>query len=45
MVIGSINIFAGITTIQQFLKIGELNEAHRAAYIAWINFIEILKLN
>ena len=31
-VVGSINILAGIiTTIQQFLKISELNEAHRVA--------------
>ena len=29
MGIGAVNIFAGIlTTIAQFLKIGELNEAH-----------------
>ncbi len=34
--IGSINIFIGIlTTIQQYLKISELNEAHRVASIAW----------
>ena len=34
MIIGGVNIFAGIiTTIQQFLKIGELNEAHRVSSI------------
>ena len=39
MVIGALNIFAGIlTTIQQFLKITEVNEAHRVASIAWDKF-------
>ena len=39
IIIGSINIFAGIlTTIQQYLKISELNEAHRVASIAWGKF-------
>lgn len=39
VIIGSINIFAGIlTTIQQYLKISELNEAHRVASIAWGKF-------
>ena len=36
MAIGCVNIVAGImTTIQQFLKISELNEAHRVASISW----------
>jgi hypothetical protein len=36
MVVGCVNIAAGIiTTIQQFLKISELNEAHRVAAISW----------
>jgi hypothetical protein len=35
-IIGSINIFIGIlTTIQQYLKISELNEAHRVSAISW----------
>lgn len=39
MIIGSVNIFAGIlTTIQQFLKINELNEAHRVSSISWDKF-------
>ena len=39
MGIGAVNIFAGIlTTIAQFLKISELNEAHRVAGIAWDKF-------
>jgi len=43
--IGSINIFAGIlTTIQQFLKITELNEAHRVSSIAWDKFYRNIKL-
>ena len=38
MIIGSINILAGIiTTIQQFLKIGQLNESHRVSSISWGN--------
>ena len=45
LVIGSINIFAGIlTTIQQFLKIGELNEAHRIASISWDKFFRNAKV-
>jgi len=39
MVIGGLNIFAGVlTTIQQFLKITESNEAHRVASISWDKF-------
>jgi len=36
MIVGCVNIAAGIiTTIQQFLKIAELNESHRVASISW----------
>ena len=36
MVIGTINIFIGIlTTVQQYLKVSELKEAHRIASISW----------
>lgn len=39
MGIGGLNIIAGIiTTIQQFLKISEKNEAHRVSAIAWGKF-------
>lgn len=45
MMIGAVNIFAGIlTTIQQFLKISELNEAHRVAAIAWDKFYRNIKV-
>lgn len=45
MGIGAINIFAGIlTTIQQFLKISEMNEAHRVASIAWDKFYRNTKV-
>jgi hypothetical protein len=45
MLIGTINIFAGIiTTIQQFLKINELNESHRVASIGWDKFYRRLKI-
>lgn len=45
MMIGAVNIFAGIlTTIQQFLKIGELNEAHRVASISWDKFYRNIKV-
>ena len=44
-VIGSINIFIGIlTTIQQYLKIGELNEAYRVSSIAWDKFARNIKI-
>lgn len=44
-VIGSINIFIGIlTTVQQYLKIGELNEAYRVASIAWDKFARNIKI-
>lgn len=45
MIIGSVNIVAGIiTTIQQFLKVSELNEAHRVASIAWDKFYRNIKV-
>ena len=44
-IIGSINIFIGIlTTIQQYLKIGELNEAYRVSSIAWYKFARNIKI-
>ena len=45
MIIGAVNIFAGIlTTIQQFLKISELNEAHRVSSISWDKFYRNIKV-
>ena len=45
IIVGSINIIAGIiTTIQQFLKISELNEAHRVSSISWDKFYRNIKL-
>ncbi len=45
MIIGGVNIMAGIiTTIQQFLKINELNESHRVASLAWDKFYRRLKV-
>ena len=45
MVIGTINIFIGIlTTVQQYLKIAELNEAHRVAAIAWDKFARNIRI-
>lgn len=45
MTIGAVNIFAGIlTTIAQFLKIGELNEAHRASSISWDKFYRNIRV-
>ena len=44
-IIGSINIFIGIlTTIQQYLKISELNEAHRVAAISWDKFARNIRI-
>ena len=43
--VGSVNILAGIlTTIQQFLKITELNEAHRSCTISWDKFYRNIKV-
>jgi hypothetical protein len=45
MGIGAVNIFAGIlTTIQQFLKITELNESHRVSSISWDKFYRNIKV-
>ena len=45
LLIGSLNILAGIlTTVQQFLKVGELNEAHRVSSISWDKFYRNIKL-
>jgi len=43
--IGSLNIFIGIlTTIQQYLKISELNEAHRISSISWDKFSRNIRI-
>lgn len=45
MVVGAFNILAGIiTTIQQFLKITQLNESHRVSGIAWDKFYRNVKI-
>jgi len=45
MLVGAFNITAGIiTTIQQFLKITQLNEAHRVSSIAWDKFYRNIKI-
>jgi hypothetical protein len=45
MIVGGFNIMAGIiTTIQQFLKITQLNEAHRVSAIAWDKFYRNIKI-
>jgi hypothetical protein len=45
MVIGSLNIFIGIiTTIQQYLKIAEYNEAHRVSSICWDKFARNIRI-
>lgn len=45
MIVGTLNIIAGIiSTIQQFLKINELNEAHRVSSIAWDKFYRNIKI-
>ena len=44
IVIGCINIIAGVvTTVQQFLHINELNEAHRVSMISWDKFYRRIK--
>ena len=43
--IGSINIMVGIlTTIQQYLKISEKNEAHRVSSISWDKFARNIRI-
>ena len=45
MVIGTINILIGIlTTIQQYLKISELNESHRVSAISWDKFARNIRI-
>ena len=45
MIIGGVNIFAGIlTTIAQYLKVSELNEAHRVSSISWDKFYRNIKV-
>ena len=45
MIVGGFNIMAGIiTTIQQFLKITQLNESHRVSSIAWDKFYRNIKI-
>lgn len=45
LVIGSVNILAGIIgTVHQFLKVSEINEAHRVSYISWDKFYRNIKL-
>ena len=45
MLIGGVNIIAGIiTTVQQFLKISELNEAHRVASLSWDKFYRKIRI-
>jgi hypothetical protein len=45
MIVGGFNILAGIiSTIQQFLKISQLNESHRVGGIAWDKFYRNIKI-
>lgn len=45
MLVGGFNLLAGIiTTIQQFLKITQLNECHRVSSIAWDKFYRNIKI-
>jgi len=45
MTVGGFNILAGIiSTIQQFLKISQLNESHRVGGIAWDKFYRNIKI-
>jgi hypothetical protein len=45
MGVGAINIAGGIiSTIQQFLKITQLNEAHRVSSISWDKFYRNIKI-
>lgn len=44
-IIGTVNIAIGIlATLQQYLKISELNEAHRVASIAWDKFARNIRI-
>ena len=45
MIVGGFNLLGGIiSTIQQFLKITQLNEAHRVSGIAWDKFYRNVKI-
>jgi len=45
LVIGGINIFVGIlTTVQQYLKLTERNEAHRVSAISWGKFYRNIRI-
>jgi len=45
MIIGTINILIGVlTTIQQYLKISELNESHRVSSISWDKFARNIRI-
>ena len=45
IVIGAVNIMAGIiTTIQQFYKISDVNEAHRVSAISWDKFYRRIRV-
>ena len=45
LAIGSINIFIGIfATVQQYLKISELNESHRVSAISWDKFSRNIRI-
>lgn len=44
-VIGTINLLVGIlTTVQQYLKVSEKNEAHRVSSIAWDKFARNVRI-
>lgn len=44
IIIGSINIFVGVlSTIQQYLKISELNESHRISSLMWDKLIRNIR--
>jgi hypothetical protein len=44
MIVGGMNLIAGIiTTVYQFLKISELNEAYRVAQLSWGKFYRNIK--
>jgi hypothetical protein len=45
MVIGTINICIGLlTTLQQYLRISELNESHRVSSISWDKFARNIRI-
>ncbi|MEX0595895.1 MAG: SLATT domain-containing protein [Candidatus Paceibacterota bacterium] len=45
MIVGGVNIAAGIiTTIQNFLKISQLNEAHRVGSLSWDKFYRKIRV-